>query len=89
MALTKDEKQALIDKHSQGKGDTGSPEIQIALLTAEINKLQEHLGVNKHDVPGKRGLLTKIAKRRRLLRYLSLHEAERYKKLIKELGLKK
>lgn len=89
MALTNDEKQALITKFSQAKGDTGSPEIQIALLSKEIEKLQGHLGDNKHDSPAKRGLLSKIAKRRRLLRYLSTHNPERYGKIIKELGLKK
>ncbi len=89
MALTKDEKAKLITKFSQAKGDTGSPEIQVAIISAEVDKLQSHLGDNKHDSPAKRGLLAKIAKRRRLLRYLSLHSAERYQKIIKELGLKK
>lgn len=89
MALTKDEKQALVTKYSQAKGDTGSPEIQVALLSKEIEKLQGHLGDNKHDSPAKRGLLSKIAKRRRLLRYLSTHNVERYSKIIKDLGLKK
>ena len=89
MALTKDEKQDIINKFSQAKGDTGSPEIQVALLSAEIAKLQGHLNGNKHDSPAKRGLLSKIAKRRRLLRYLSGHNVERYEKLIKELDLKK
>jgi small subunit ribosomal protein S15 len=89
MALTKDEKQDIIKVYSQDKGDTGSPEIQVALLTKEIDKLQGHLTENKHDSPAKRGLLSKIAKRRRLLRYLSLHNTERYAKVIKDLGLKK
>ena len=89
MALTKDEKQALISKYSQAKGDTGSPEIQVALLSEEVKKLQGHLGDNKHDSPAKRGLLSKIAKRRRLLRYPSTHNPERYAKIIKDLGLKK
>ncbi|MFA6519145.1 MAG: 30S ribosomal protein S15 [Candidatus Shapirobacteria bacterium] len=89
MALTKDEKTAIVTKFSQAKGDTGSPEIQVAILTKEIEKLQGHLGDNKHDSPAKRGLLSKIAKRRRLLRYLSEHSPERYAKLIKDLGLKK
>lgn len=89
MALTTDEKNALITKFSQAKGDTGSPEIQIALLSKEIEKLQGHLGENKHDSPAKRGLLSKIAKRRRLLRYLTTHNPERYSKIIKDLGLKK
>ncbi len=89
MALTKEEKQVLITKYSQAKGDTGSPEIQVAILSKEIEKLQGHLGDNKHDSPAKRGLLSKIAKRRRLLRYLSSHNSERYIKIINELGLKK
>jgi small subunit ribosomal protein S15 len=89
MALTKDEKNAIIEKYSQAKGDTGSPEIQIALLSSEIDKLQSHLGENKHDSPAKRGLLAKIAKRRRLLRYIQTHAQERYAKIISTLGLKK
>lgn len=89
MALTKDEKDQVIKKFSQDKGDTGSPEVQVALLSKEVEKLQGHLELNKHDVPGKRGLLAKIAKRRRLLRYLSTHSVDRYQHLIKELNLKK
>jgi len=89
MALTKEEKKVIIDKFAQAKGDTGSPEIQIAILTKEVEKLQGHLGENKHDSPAKRGILSKIAKRRRLLRYLSLHNPERYAEIIKALGLKK
>ena len=89
MALTKDEKTDIVTKFSQAKGDTGSPEIQVAILSKEMEKLQSHLGENKHDSPAKRGLLSKIAKRRRLLRYLSIHNPERYGKIIKDLGLKK
>ncbi len=89
MALTKEEKQDIITKFSQAKGDTGSPEIQIAILSKEVEKLQGHLTENKHDSPAKRGILTKIAKRRRLLRYLSIHNPERYTAIIKGLGLKK
>jgi len=89
MALTKDEKDVIIKKFAQAKGDTGSPEIQVAILSKEIEKLQGHLSENKHDSPAKRGLLTKIAKRRRLLRYLTSHTPERYTKLIKDLDLKK
>ena len=89
MALTKEEKQEIITKHAQAKGDTGSPEVQIAILTKEVEKLQGHLAENKHDSPAKRGILTKIAKRRRLLRYLSIHNPERYSEIIKSLGLKK
>jgi small subunit ribosomal protein S15 len=89
MALTTEEKKDIITKFSQAKGDTGSPEIQVAILSKEIEKLQGHLGDNKHDSPAKRGLLSKIAKRRRLLRYHSIHNPDRYGKLIKDLGLKK
>lgn len=89
MALSKDEKTKIVKDFSQAKGDTGSPEIQVAILSKEIEKLQFHLTENKHDSPAKRGILTKLAKRRRLLRYLSSHAAERYNKLIKALDLKK
>ena len=89
MALTKEEKNVIIEKFAQAKGDTGSPEIQIAILSKEVEKLQGHLTENKHDSPAKRGILTKIAKRRRLLRYLSIHNPERYSEIIKSLGLKK
>lgn len=89
MALSKDEKKSIIKKFAQDKGDTGSPEIQVAILSNEITKLQEHLNANKHDSPAKRGMLRKIAKRRRLLRYLSAHNEERYNQLIEKLGLKK
>ena len=89
MVLTKEEKQEIIKKFAQAKGDTGSPEVQIALLTHQIEKLKEHLGLHKHDATAKRGLLSKIAKRRRLLRYLSLHHPKRYEALIKALGLSK
>jgi len=89
MALTKEEKQEIITKFAQVKGDTGSPEVQIAILTKEIEKLQGHLTDNKHDSPAKRGILSKISKRRRLLRYISAHSTERYTAVTKSLGLKK
>ena len=89
MALTKEEKQEIITKFAQDKGDTGSPEVQIAILTKEIDKLQGHLTENKHDSPAKRGILSKISKRRRLLRYISAHSPERYLAINKALGLKK
>jgi small subunit ribosomal protein S15 len=89
MALTKEEKQVIITKFAQDKGDTGSPEVQIAILTKEVEKLQAHLTENKHDSPAKRGILSKISKRRRLLRYISVHSPERYAEVIKALGLKK
>lgn len=89
MALTKEEKQEIITKFAQDKGDTGSPEVQIAILTKEIDKLQGHLTENKHDSPAKRGILSKLSKRRRLLRYISAHNVDRYNAVIKALGLKK
>lgn len=89
MALTKEEKKVIIDKYAKDKNDTGSPEVQIAILTKEIEKLQSHLTENKHDSPAKRGILSKISKRRRLLRYISIHSPERYAEIIKSLGLKK
>ena len=89
MALSTEEKQKIIKKYAQAKGDTGSPEIQVAIISQSIKKLQDHIKKNKHDSPAKRGILTKIAKRRRLLRYLSTHSQDRYTKLIKSLGLKK
>ncbi len=89
MALTKEEKKEIITKFAQDKDDTGSPEVQIAILTKEIEKLQGHLTDNKHDSPAKRGILSKISKRRRLLRYISAHSPERYTAITKALGLKK
>lgn len=89
MALTKDEKDTIIKKFAQGKGDTGSPEVQVALLSAQIDKLAEHLNEHSKDVHSRRGLLSMVAKRRRLLSYLQKRDEERYKKLIKSLGLKK
>ena len=89
MALVKEDKKKIIKKFAREKGDTGSPEVQIALLTAQIEKLTTHLGEHKKDEHSRRGLLGMVAKRRRLLSYLQNHDAERYKNLIKELGLKK
>ncbi len=89
MALKKEEKKDLIKKFAREKGDTGSPEIQIALLTTKINKLAEHLKEHKKDVHSRRGLLSMVAKRRRLLAYLARKDEKRYKDLIKILGLSK
>jgi len=89
MALKVDEKQELIKKFAREKGDTGSPEIQIALLSTKIDKLAEHLKEHKKDVHSRRGLLSMVAKRRRLLSYLHKKDEERYKALIKELKLNK
>ena len=89
MALKVDEKKELIKKFAREKGDTGSPEIQIALLSTKIDKLAEHLKEHKKDVHSRRGLLSMVAKRRRLLSYLQKKDEERYKALIKELNLNK
>lgn len=89
MALNKDEKRDLIKKFAREKGDTGSPEVQVALLTTQINKLVDHLKGHKKDVHSRRGLLSMIAKRRRLLSYLKRRDEDRYKKLVKELGIDK
>lgn len=88
MALTKDDKQKIIKKYSREKGDTGSPEVQIALLSASIDSLASHLKDHKKDVHSRRGLLGMVAKRRRLLNYLKKRDEERYNELIKNLGLK-
>lgn len=89
MPLPKEEKSKIIKKFSQAKDDTGSPEVQVALLVSEVKHLQEHLAEHKHDAPAKRALLSKVAKRRRLLRYLASHNVDRYQGLIKALKLKK
>lgn len=88
-AIVPEDKQQIIEKFGQKKGDTGSPEVQAALLSHKIDKLTEHLGINKKDNHSRRGLLKVIAKRRRILNYLQKLDEKRYKKLIKEIGLKK
>jgi len=87
--VLEDDKQKIIDKFGQKKGDTGSPEVQVALLSLKIDKLAEHLEINKKDNHSRRGLLKVIAKRRRILNYLEKLDEKRYKTLIKEIGLKK
>lgn len=89
MALTPDEKKKIIDKFAQVTGDTGSPEVQIALLTEQINRLTKHLQEHKKDVHSRRGLLSQVAKRRRLLAYLQKKYEKRYQELISQLGLSK
>lgn len=93
MALTKNEKKKLIKKFATTEGDTGSPEVQIALLTNKIKKLAAHLKGHKKDVHSRRGLLSMISKRRRLLNYLLREDhkkgTERYKKVVVQLGLSK
>lgn len=84
-----EEKQKIIEKFAQKNGDTGSPEVQVALLTHKIDRLIEHLDVNKKDNHSRRGLLKVVAKRRRILNYLVKIDKDRYQHLIGELGLKK
>lgn len=84
-----EEKHAIIEKFAQKNGDTGSPEVQVALLTHKIDRLIEHLGINKKDNHSRRGLLKVVAKRRRILNYLVKIDKDRYQHLIGELGLKK
>ncbi|MBV8172461.1 MAG: 30S ribosomal protein S15 [Candidatus Eremiobacteraeota bacterium] len=88
MALSKDHKNSVIAKHKRADNDTGSPEVQIALLTESINDLTEHLKTHKKDHASRRGLLMKVGKRRRLLRYLESSDLERYRKIVSELGLR-
>lgn len=89
MALTVDEKQKIIKKFAQAKGDTGSPEVQIALLSEKIKKLTGHLKGHKKDVHSRRGLLAMVSKRRRLLAYLMKKDEARYKKVVQQLNLSK
>lgn len=89
MSISKEDKEAVIDKFSSHEGDTGSPEVQIALLTERINGLTEHLKTHKKDHHSRRGLLKMVGKRRRLLTYLQDKEVDRYRSLVKELGLRK
>ena len=89
MSLAKDEKLDIIKKFAREKGDTGSPEVQIALLSMQIDRLVSHLKEHKKDVHSRRGLLSMVAKRRRLLSYLQKKDEERYKKLLTELKLEK
>ncbi|KKQ95942.1 MAG: 30S ribosomal protein S15 [Candidatus Woesebacteria bacterium GW2011_GWB1_43_14] len=88
MSLTTKEKKKIIKKFSREKGDTGSPEVQIALLTSQIEKLSEHLKGHNKDVHSRRGLLSMVAKRRRLLTYLQKRDEDRFRVLVKSLELK-
>lgn len=89
MALTKDEKQAIIKEYAKSKNDCGSTEVQIAILTHEINNLTEHLKEHKHDYHSKRGLLMKVGRRKKLLEYLKRTDVVSYRELIKKLNLRK
>ncbi len=87
--LEKDAKQAIIAAHKRHDTDTGSPEVQIAILTERINTLTEHLKSNKNDHHSRRGLLQMVGKRRNLLNYLIKVDIERYRAIIAELGIRK
>lgn len=87
VALDKEKKKKIITKFAVKKNDTGSPEIQIALLTVQIKSLTKHLKLHKKDVHSKRGLLSMVSKRRRLLNYLQKKDKTRHKKLLKKLKL--
>ena len=89
MALTKEKKNEIIKAYATKDGDTGSPEVQIAVLTEEINQLNGHLQTHIHDFHSRRGLFIKIGHRRRLLNYLRHKDVERYQALIQRLGLRR
>ena len=89
MALKKDVKNTIIKEYARDEKDTGSCEVQIALLTAEIDALTEHLKNNKQDKHSKRGLLVKVGKRRSLLDYLLKTDVKRYRAIVSKLGLRK
>ena len=87
--MKKDLKQEIIAKYKRHENDTGSPEVQIALLTERINELTEHLKVHKKDNHSRRGLLKMVGKRRNLLNYLAKKDINRYRDIVEKLGLRK
>jgi len=89
MTMTAEEKGEIIEKYRLHDSDSGSPEVQIAILSERISNLTEHLKENRKDHSSRRGLLKMVGKRRRLLNYLTQVDARRYEKIIKELGLRK
>ena len=89
MGLTAEKKQELIGKYGRADGDTGSAEVQVALLTERINELTEHLRTHKKDHHSRRGLLMLVGQRRRLLNYLNRQDVDRYRSLVQELGLRR
>ena len=89
MTFTPEEKVELIRKYARHDGDTGSPEVQIAILTARIRQLTEHLKIHKHDQHSRRGLLKLVGKRRRHLRYISRTDPETYRALLESLNLRR
>lgn len=89
MAMDAEQKKVVIETHSRHEGDTGSPEVQIALLTARIEGLTEHFKVHKKDFHSRTGLLKLVGHRRKLLKYLKEKDIQRYRALIEKLGLRK
>lgn len=89
LTFTADSKTAIIEKYAQHEGDTGSPEVQVALLTGRIQYLTDHLRIHRKDHHSRRGLLMMVGQRRRLLNYLRKKDVERYRALIASLGLRR
>jgi len=89
MALEADVKTKIIQEHATTEGDTGSPEVQVAMLTQRIKDLTEHLKVHKHDHHSRRGLLLLVGRRKRLLAYLQKTDIQRYRALLERLGLRR
>ena len=89
MAISKERKNEIIKEYATHEGDTGSTQVQVAVLTADINELNEHIRVHKHDYHSQRGLMKKIGRRRNLLRYLRNTDIQRYRELIQRLGLRR
>lgn len=89
MALTKEVKEDIVKKYAKSENDTGSVEVQVAILTEEINNLTEHLKEHQKDFHSRRGLLKKVGRRRSLLNYLAKKDITRYREIIKKLGLRK
>ena len=89
MSITAERKQELIVEYATKKGDTGSPEVQVAILSERITNLTDHLKIHKKDFHSRRGLLMMVGQRRRLLDYLDNKNSDRYKELIKRLGLRR
>lgn len=87
--IQKEKKTAIIAEYATHEGDTGSPEVQIAILTARINELTEHLKIHIHDNHSRRGLLKMVGKRRKMLDYLMAKDIERYRAIIAKLGIRK
>lgn len=89
MALDQERKQAIMVVHRRHEQDTGSPEVQVAVLTQRINELTEHLKAHKNDFHSRRGLLKMVGKRRRLLTYLMKNDVDRYRQVVEKLGLRR